>query len=139
MDAQTNPLARYPPPAIALTDGRWNGVDLERRSGCTNAQSNGTRGTYAQFDVSSDAAGNFGIVQAGITGLNCNYIGRYQVVDGRLGIQGTMTCSDGKQGSFQTTAIDVNAISLDIQFHMQLTGTETCSIDGLLGLSRLAP
>ena len=137
--AQSNPLARFPPPAIALTDGRWNGVDLERRSSCANAQNNGTRGTYAQFDVSSDAAGNFGIVQAGITGLNCNYTGRYQVVDGRLAITGNMTCSDGKAGAFQTTAIDVNGISLDIQFRMQLSGNETCAIEGLLGLSRLNP
>lgn len=137
--AQTNPLARFPPPAIALTDGRWNGVVLERRTGCVNPQSNGTRGTYAQFDVSSDAAGAFGITQSGVTGLDCNYIGRYQVVDRRLGVQGNMTCNDGKQGTFQTTAIDVNGISLDIQFRMQLTGAETCSIEGLLGLSRLNP
>ena len=137
--AQTNPLARFTPPSIALTDGRWNGVDLERRSNCANAQNNGTRGTYAQFDVSTDLAGNFGVVQTGITGLNCTYIGRYQAVDGRLAVQGNMTCNDGKQGTFQTTAIDVSGISLDIQFRMQLTGAETCSIEGLLGLSRLAP
>ena len=136
---QTNPLARFAPPSIALTDGRWNGVDLERRTNCANAQNNGTRGTYAQFDVSTDLAGNFGVVQTGITGLNCTYTGRYQVVDGRLAVQGNMTCSDGKQGTFQTTAIDVNGISLDIQFRMQLTGAETCSIEGLLGLSRLGP
>ncbi|MEO7741726.1 MAG: hypothetical protein ABIR98_02170 [Usitatibacter sp.] len=137
--AQTNPLARFAPPALALTDGRWNGVDLERRTNCASAQSNGNRGTYAQFDVSTDAAGNFGVVQSGITGLNCNYIGRYQVVDGRLAVQGNMSCSDGKQGAFQTTAIDVSGISLDIQFRMQLSGNETCSIEGLLGLSRLGP
>ena len=137
--AQTNPLARFAPPAIVLTDGRWNGVDLERRANCANAQNNGTRGTYAQFDVSSDPAGNFAITQSGITGLNCTYIGRYQVVDGRLAVQGNMTCSDGKQGAFQTTAIDVSGISLDIQFRMQLSGAETCSIEGLLGLSRLGP
>lgn len=93
----------------------------------------------AQFDVSSDAAGNFGITQSGITGLDCSYTGRYQLVDGRLAVQGNMTCSDGKQGTFQTTAIDVSGISLDIQFRMQLTGAETCSIEGLLGLSRLGP
>jgi hypothetical protein len=137
--AQGNPLARFAPPPIALTEGRWNGVDLERRSNCASAQNNGTRGTYAQFDVSNDAAGNIAITQSGITGLNCNYFGRYQAVDGRLAVQGNMTCSDGKQGTFQTTAIDVNGISFDIQFRMQLTGAETCSIEGLLGLSRLAP
>jgi hypothetical protein len=136
---QGNPLARFAPPAIALTDGRWNGVDLERRTNCANAQNNGTRGTYAQFDVSTDPSGNFGVVQSGITGLNCTYLGRYQVVDGRLAVQGNMTCSDGKQGTFQTTAIDVSGISLDIQFRMQLSGAETCSIEGLLGLSRLGP
>lgn len=133
---QSNPLARFAPPPATLVNGRWNGVDLERRSNCTNAENNGSRGTYAQFDVASDATGAFGIAQSGITGLNCNYAGRFQTVENRLLVQGNYTCSDGKQGTFQTTSIAVNPISLDIQMAIRLTGTESCTIDGILSMAR---
>jgi hypothetical protein len=136
--AQSNPLSRFAPPPTALVNGRWNGVDLERRANCVNAQNEGTRGTYAQFDVVADAAGTFAITQASITGLNCTYNGRYQPVDGRLGgVTGTYSCSDGKQGNFQTRAVEVNGVALTIQMGIQLTGAETCTIDAVLALGRL--
>lgn len=137
--AQDNPFARYAPPPAQLVNGTWNGVDLERRSNCTNAQNNGQRGTYAQFDIGTDATGYFGIQQTGITGLSCAYTGRYTVTDGLMGIDGTYNCTDGKQGSFHSTKLDVNGISLTLQMHVQLTGSETCSIDAILGLSRFYP
>ena len=137
--AQTNPLARFAQASSALANGRWNGVDLERRRNCTNAVNEGTRGTYAQFDVFTDAGGTFGITQSGITGLNCTYSGRYTLTDGRLGIQGSYSCSDGKTGNFQSTAVDVNGVSLDIQMGIQLTGTETCTIDAILSMARFNP
>ena len=56
--AQSNPFARFPRFA-ELANGRWNGVDLERRTRCTNPQNEGTRGTYAQFDVAAEANGVF--------------------------------------------------------------------------------
>ena len=96
--AQRNPLARFAPPAAELVNGRWNGVDLERRSNCAGEQNNGTRGTYAQFDVSTDGAGSFSIAQSGITGLNCSYSGRYETAGGQLAVAGAYSCTDGKQG-----------------------------------------
>ena len=137
--AQTNPLARFAPPPAELVNGRWNGVDLERRTNCAGEQNNGTRGTYAQFDVSTDAAGGFGIAQSGITGLNCTYSGRYQATGGRLAVEGTYSCSDGKLGDFRSTAIDARGISLDIQMAIQLRGSETCSIDAILSMARFHP
>lgn len=134
--AEPNPLARFGPPQSTLVNGRWNGVDLERRSNCASEQNNGSRGTYAQFDVSADATGAFAIGQSGITGLDCNYVGRFDPASNRLAVQGTYSCSDGKQGNFQTTSVDVNAVSLVIRMNIQLTGNESCSIDGILGLAR---
>jgi hypothetical protein len=137
--AQDNPFFRYLPPQPQLVNGVWNGVDLERRSNCTNTQNNGSRGTYAQFTVSTDATGVFGIQQAGVTGLNCTYVGKYTVTDGLMGVDGTYNCTDGKQGSFHSTKLDVNGIALTLQMHVQLTGSETCSIDAILGMSRFNP
>ena len=99
-------------------------------------ENNGSRGTYAQFDVSTDASGDFSVAQTGITGLNCNYVGRLATVDNVPRVQGTYSCTDGKQGSFQTTRIAVDGVSLTIQMGIQLTGTESCTIDGILSMAR---
>jgi hypothetical protein len=134
--AQPHPLARVPQPPDTLVNGRWNGVDLERRSACMRPENEGTRGTYAQFDISTDATGAFAIGQSGITGLNCNYVGRYQVVANRLSAEGTYSCTDGKQGAFRTTSVVVRPTALEIRMAIQLTGTETCAIDAILGMAR---
>ena len=134
-----NPVARSAPQPSPLMNGRWNGVNLERRSECANAQNNGSRGTYAEFDVSADAAGNFSIAQRGITGLNCTYEGRYSVAGTRLSVEGKYRCTDGKQGDFATTSIDSRPASLDIRMDIRLTGSESCRIEGVLGMARLDP
>lgn len=135
--AAPNPLSRETDP-LAL-NGRWNGVNLELRSNCRTPENNGARGTYAQFDVVIDAQGNLGITQTGITGLNCSYGGRYQVVGSRLAWQGSLSCSDGKRGDFQSTMIEPHALSLDIRLATQLTSSEACTIDAILGLTRFPP
>ena len=134
--AAPNPVARAAPPTEESVNGRWNGVDLERRSSCSHPENNGSRGTYAQFDVSLDANGFFSVVQAGITGLNCTYTGRFETVDGRARVQGNYSCTDGKQGTFQTTRIDTTAVTLTIRMSIQLSGSESCAIDGILSMAR---
>lgn len=134
--AAPNPLARSMPPQPDTVNGRWNGVDLERRANCTRPENNGSRGTYAQFDVALDPNGNFSIGQAGITGLNCNYVGRFDTAGATTRVQGTYSCTDGKQGTFQSTHIDVSAVALTIRMGIQLTGAETCTIDGILSMAR---
>jgi len=136
--AQDNPLARQPVAPVQLANGRWNGVDLERRSSCTNTQNNGSRGTYAQFDVNTDLTGDFTILQTGITGLNCTYAGRYTLGD-RLGVDGTYSCTDGKQGHFRTSQVDVKGNTMTLQMDVQLTGSETCAIQAVIGMSRFYP
>jgi hypothetical protein len=134
--AEPNALSRFTTLAPGSVNGRWNGVDLERRSNCASEQNNGTRGTYAQYDVTADAT-TFVIAQSGITGLNCTYSGFIETVDFRPRVTGMLTCSDGKQGNFQTTAIDVDSVSLNIRMSIRLTATESCTVDALLSMARL--
>jgi hypothetical protein len=110
--AAPNPLSRAPDP-LAL-NGRWNGVNLENRSDCRTPENNGSRGTYAQFDVVADAQGNLAITQSGITGLNCSYGGRYEVAGRLLSWQGSYNCTDGKRGDFQSRSIELHALSVGL-------------------------
>jgi hypothetical protein len=120
-----------------LLEGSWNGANLERRSACSNAQNNGDRGTYAEYNVSFDRAANLmGIDETTVSGLRCTYLGTY--VDDRFHPQwnGSYTCSDGKAGTFTLQNFLASANAMSIRLSIKLTGTETCSIDAILGGSR---
>jgi hypothetical protein len=134
--AQQNPLARQGAPSPTDLNGRWNGVNLERRSACTSPQNEGNRGTYAQFDISADSAGNLTIQQSGITGLNCTYTARYEASGARLALQGTYSCTDGKQGAFASGDVVAHPPSLDFRLAIRLTAGETCAIDSILSMAR---
>ena len=137
--AQTHPFARPAPLEAAVLNGAWNGTNLERRSNCSTPQNNGSRGTYAEFFVDTNAAGDFVIAQRSITGLNCEYRGRYEHLLGTLRLQGTYTCTDGKQGAFTSDKVVASAGLFHVHFATQLTGSESCSIEALLSMARHAP
>ncbi|HEX4779891.1 MAG TPA: hypothetical protein VH301_04000 [Usitatibacter sp.] len=136
--AQENPLARHSldyPSNIA--PGAWNGADLEKRTNCAAGQNDGTRGTYAEYDVSFDRTRSLlGIDEIGITGLRCTYTGNYFIENDRPGWNGTYTCTDGKTGNFQSKDILATPNALSIRLAIKLTGSETCDIDAILGGSR---
>lgn len=134
--AQQNPLARPGAPSPPALNGRWNGVNLERRSACTSPQNEGNRGTYAQFDISADSTGNLTIQQSGITGLNCTYNARYQAGGTHLKLEGTYGCSDGKQGTFESGDVVAHPPSLDFRLAIRLTAGETCTVDSILSMAR---
>jgi hypothetical protein len=115
--------------------GRWNGADLERRTGCTQPQNEGSRGTYAQYDItlSSDT---LGITQAGITGLTCQYRGTLPAPFVVPGATGTYSCSDGKRGTWTVKSMLATATEMQLRFDVKLDTTETCAIDAILGGSR---
>jgi hypothetical protein len=115
--------------------GTWNGVNLERRSNCTSAQNNGSRGTYAQFDIANDG-GVFTISETAVTGLTCTYNGTYTQDGTQRQAKGSYFCSDGKQGNFTSTGFLVTATEMQIRMAVQLTGSETCTIDAIVGGSR---
>ena len=138
--AQDNPLARAAPPStVTLIDGRWNGADLERRSNCSQPQNNGTRGTYAEYVISTNTDGDIGIVQNGITGLTCNYFGKYRIEGANRSATGSYSCSDGKRGDFQSKGILVTENAVSIRLDIVLNTTETCTIDAVIGGSRFYP
>jgi hypothetical protein len=118
--------------------GTWNGANLERRSNCTASQNNGSRGTYAQWDVNLDPVSNaFSMTETGITGLSCTYRATDQVVGNEHQlVDATYTCTDGKQGAFHSTAITVTDTALSIRLAIKLSGSETCDVDAIIGGSR---
>lgn len=140
--ASDNPIARgtWGIGTSSPPDGAWNGTDLERRSSCTSPQNDGSRGTYAEFDVATDrTASTFGIDQKGITGLNCTYTGRYSGVAPMVSWTGTYSCTDGKHGTFTTRSILVTQNALSIHLDVQLDTTETCKIEKVIAAGRLYP
>lgn len=138
--AQENPLARGASRGtVAMIDGRWNGSNLERRSNCSTLQNNGTRGTYAEFVISTNSDGDLGITQTGITGLTCNYFGKYVIEGANRSASGAYSCSDGKRGDFRTKGILVTENAVSIPMDIQLNTTETCTIDAVIGGSRFFP
>lgn len=142
--AADNPLARGPfgpvaGAASAPIQGTWNGTDLEKRSACTHPENEGNRGTYAQFDITTnDTTGFMVIQQTGITGLQCTYSGVATGSGNALSWSGTYFCStDEKHGSFTSRSILVTPNALSIHFDAKLDTTETCTIEGVIGAGRL--
>lgn len=134
MGATLAPLAGH---AQASLTGTWNGAVLEARSNCSNAPNNGSHGTYAQYDIGI-ANGAIHITQSGITGLQCNYLGTYSQAGADRQAAGTLTCSDGKRGTWQVTNFLVTENEMSLKLSEQLNTTETCAINAVLGGSRLS-
>ena len=147
--AADNPLARSPAwgtTGQASIVGAWNGSDIEGRSGCTSASNNGNRGTYAEFDLSTDVPSHtLGIDQKGITttqsgaALNCTYAGPYTGTGTPVTWSGIYSCTDGKHGTFTSRAIVVTENTLFLHLDVHLDTTETCTIDKVIAAGRLYP
>jgi len=116
--------------------GRWNGANLEVRSGCRNPDANGNHGTYHQSMIRFDLD-RLVIEEATLSGLSCTYAGPYSQQGTMRAAAGTLTCSDGKQGRFTTKDIFLTPNEMSLRLAIQLDTTETCAIDAVLGGSRL--
>ena len=135
--AQANPAAR-PSRDVSAFAGAWNGSHLEQRSQCRSAQNNGFRGTYSEYRIYVDPPGRYiNIEESGVTGLTCTWSGRYTEDEGRTGWTGTVSCSDGRTGTFQSQSFQSNATLMGLRLSVQLSGSETCAIDALLSGARL--
>jgi len=134
--AQANPLARATPgaaPQASLSglNGRWNGAYIEQRSGCTTATNNGFHGTYAEwiYDVT---AGFMTLTANAVNGLHCTFSGPL-VQDAW---SGEVSCSDGRTGTYSSRGFVITPNEISTRLSIQLTGSETCSIDAIMGGSR---
>ena len=127
-----------PAPVVPGLAGSWQGAIIETRSNCTQAQNNGGRATYGQYDINTNGGqtGAIAITLSGVTGLQCNYTGNYFTNGARLMANGTQSCSDGRRGAWQSTNMLVTAKSMSLEFAVQLDTTETCTIAAILGGSR---
>jgi hypothetical protein len=140
--SSTRQIARQvfgpPAPNVPGLAGQWQGAIIETRSNCSQAQNNGARATYGQYDIGMGvgAAGAISITLSGVTGLQCSYSGNFTINGARLLANGILTCSDGKRGSWRSTDILVTAKAMSLQLAVQLDTTETCTIVSILGGSR---
>jgi hypothetical protein len=119
--------------------GTWNGANLERRSNCTASQNNGTRGTYAQWVIAINTTTQnlMQVQETGVTGLTCTYTGTHRMNGNKHEwVNGAFSCSDGKQGTFNSTDITFSDTALSIRLAMKLGGSESCDVDAILGGSR---
>jgi hypothetical protein len=121
--------------ALTTLGGRWNGANLERRSGCTQPQNEGTRGTYAQYDITISSE-SLNVQQTGITGLTCSYTGTLSTPAALKTATGSYSCSDGKRGTWRLTEYLSRPTEMQLRLEVKLNTTETCSIDAILGGSR---
>lgn len=126
-----------PPPAPNLA-GTWYGAIIELRSNCTQSPNNGGRVTWGQYDITlgSGASGAFTLLLGGITGLQCTYSGNFATNGARLSANGTLSCNDGRRGTWQSTNTLVTAKAMSLELAVQLDTTETCTIASTLGGSR---
>lgn len=127
-----------PPPAVPALAGQWQGAIIETRSNCAAAQNNGGRATYGQYDIgmAGSGIGNIVIALAGVTGLQCSYSGNFTTNGARLSTGGTLSCNDGKRGTWHSTSMIVLARAMSLELAVQLDTTETCTIAAVLGGSR---
>jgi hypothetical protein len=77
------------------------------------------------------------IHESTVTNLTCDYSGSY-APDGRSLPEwiGTLTCSDGKRGTFRSQSFLITPTEMQVRLHVKLTNSEGCDIDSILGGSR---
>jgi hypothetical protein len=135
--AQQNPAARRGPADFSMLVGGWNGANLETRSACSKPQNEGFHGTYADYQISHDpSAALINVNETTTSGIFCNYAGTYAGGPLRPKWTGTMSCSDGKHGAFDSSGFLITPTEMQIRLNIKLDGSETCSVDSILGGSR---
>ena len=132
--AQANPLARgLPDLSAAALNGRWNGAHIEQRASCNSEPNNGFHGTYAEYIYDVDRlSGAITLTENAVNGLHCTYFGPVA----RGAWTGEVSCSDGRTGTYSSRAFVITANEISVRLAIQLRGSETCSIDAILGGSR---
>jgi len=138
--AQDNPAARRTAAGILSLNGFWNGANLENRSNCATAGVNGIHGTYAQYLFSASASatggGTLHIHETTESNLTCDFDGGYTDERFQPAWTGSLVCSDGKQGTFESRGFLITPTEMQVRLQIKFTNSEHCDADAILGGSR---
>jgi hypothetical protein len=138
--AQDNPAARRTAAGILSLNGFWNGANLENRSNCATAGVNGIHGTYAQYLFSASASatggGTLHIHETTESNLTCDFDGGYTDDRFQPAWTGSLVCSDGKQGTFESRGFLITPTEMQVRLQIKFTNSEHCDADAILGGSR---
>jgi hypothetical protein len=138
--AQDNPAARRTAAGILSLNGFWNGANLENRSNCATAGVNGIHGTYAQYLFSASASatggGTLHIHETTESTLTCDFDGGYTDDRFQPAWTGSLVCSDGKQGTFESRGFLITPTEMQVRLQIKFTNSEHCDADAILGGSR---
>lgn len=102
--------------SVPSMNGTWYGPVLEQWSNCSNPAYNGNHGANAIWTVGMYDGVNL-IINADIQtnpGFTCNYGGTHVLSGSSRAASGTFSCSNGKQGSWQTTEFQVTDRALSL-------------------------
>ncbi len=135
--AQDNPIARRNT-SLGSLRGYWNGANLENRSNCATAGVNGQHGTYAQYFFTVNPDSSMSVHEETVSNLVCDYAGVYADDPFRPQWTGTLTCSDGKRGTFEARSFLITPTEMQVRLQVKLTNSEGCDIDSILGGSRFS-
>jgi len=117
--AQDNPAARRTAAGILSLNGFWNGANLENRSNCATAGVNGIHGTYAQYLFSASASatggGTLHIHETTESNLTCDFDGGYTDERFQPAWTGSLVCSDGKQGTFESRGFLITPTEMQVR------------------------
>ena len=107
-----------------VTRQQWKNQDLSgtyyggfvfNASGCVTSGLNGPVNQLATLSI-GQVGTTVTIFEANVSGGSCNYTGNY-TQDGHVGtIQGTFACTNGDNGSFTASEIEVTKAGIDGQF-----------------------
>jgi len=138
--AQKNPTERRTAANAASLNGTWNGANLENRSNCLTAGVNGIHGTYAQYLFSASASatggGTLHIHETTESNLTCDFDGGYTDDRFQPAWTGSLVCSDGKQGTFESRGFLITPTEMQVRLQIKFTNSENCDADAILGGSR---
>jgi len=137
---EDNPAARRSAASILSLNGFWNGANLENRSNCATAGVNGIHGTYAQYLFSASASatggGTLHIHETTESNLTCDFDGGYTDERFQPAWTGSLVCSDGKQGTFESRGFLITPTEMQVRLQIKFTNSEHCDADAILGGSR---
>ena len=141
-ESQQNFVIREMLSTLPTINGSWFGPVLEQRYNCSDPAQHGNHGANAVWSVAM-----FDNVNLSINGniqtpspFSCTYSGSHAFQGSQRAASGTMTCSNGRTGTWRTTDFQVTDRGLSLVGDGQWTqGSVSCQVRFLIGGYRHLP